>query len=76
LDPRQGAPEVDSYSNYGGRGVSGLRIGILQEGFQLANLDPRVAETVRSAIARLEALGAVVEEVSVPEHTLAGSLWN
>lgn len=55
LDPRQTAPEVDAYSDYLERGVSGLRIGILQEGFQLANQDPRIAERVRSAIARLEA---------------------
>lgn len=75
LDPRQGAPEVDAYSHYLDRGVRGLRIGILQQGFQLANLDPRVATSVRSAIARFEALGAVVEEVSVPEHTTAGMLW-
>ncbi|VVO59023.1 Amidase [Pseudomonas fluorescens] len=76
LDPRQAAPQVDAYCDYLERGVSGLRIGILQEGFQLANQDPRVAEKVRSAIARLEALGAHVEEVSVPEHNLAGSLWH
>ena len=76
LDPRQTAPEVDAYSDYLERGVTGLRIGILQEGFQLANQDPRIAEKVRSAIARLEALGARVEEVSVPEHNLAGALWS
>jgi len=76
LDPRQGVPEVDTYGNYLERGVRGLRIGILQQGFQLANLDQRVGDKVRSAIARFEALGAVVEEVSVPEHTLAGSLWS
>ena len=76
LDPRQAAPQVDAYSDYLERGVSGLRIGILQEGFQLANQDPRVADTVRSAIARLQALGAEVTEVSVPEHNLAGSLWH
>ena len=76
LDPRQAAPQVDAYCDYLERGVSGLRIGILQEGFQLANQDPRVADKVRGAIARLEALGARVEEVSVPEHNLAGSLWH
>ncbi|MGH8373960.1 MAG: amidase, partial [Pseudomonas sp.] len=76
LDPRQAAPQVDAYCDYLERGVSGLRIGILQEGFQLANQDPRVADKVRSAIARLEVLGARVEEVCVPEHNLAGSLWH
>ncbi|POF42457.1 amidase [Pseudomonas laurylsulfativorans] len=76
LDPRQAAPQVDAYCDYLERGVSGLRIGILLEGFQLANQDQRVADKVRSAIARLEVLGARVEEVSVPEHNLAGSLWH
>jgi amidase len=76
LDPRQASPQVDTYSDYLERGVSGLRIGILQEGFQLANQDPRVAAKVRNAIARLEALGARVEEVSIPEHNLAASLWH
>jgi len=76
LDPRQASPQVDTYSDYLERGVSGLRIGILQEGFQLANQDPRVTSKVRSAIARLEALGARVEEVSIPEHNLAASLWH
>ncbi|MBL1307914.1 MAG: amidase [Pseudomonas sp.] len=75
LDPRQAAPQVDDYCGYLERGVKGLKIGIVQEGFQLANQDPRVAETVRNAIARLESLGAHVEEVSVPEHNLARSLW-
>lgn len=75
LDPRQAAPRVDTYSDYLERGVRGLRIGILQEGFALANQDPRVAASVRHAIARFAQLGAQVEEVSVPEHTIAGALW-
>lgn len=75
LDPRQAAPRVDSYSDYLQRGVQGLRIGILQEGFALANQDPRVAASVRNAIAQLARLGAEIEEVSVPEHAIAGSLW-
>ena len=76
LDPRQAAPHVDDYCSYLGAGVKGLRIGVLQEGFELANQDPRVAEKVHAAIARLEALGAHVEPVSVPEHSIAGSLWH
>ncbi|SDI65795.1 amidase [Pseudomonas flavescens] len=75
LDPRQYAPPVDAYSQALGRGVQGLKIGILGEGFQLANLDPRVADKVREAIARLESLGAEVSDVSVPAHTLAAALW-
>ncbi|WP_249977990.1 amidase [Vreelandella olivaria] len=75
LDPRQYAPPVEAYGEALGRGLDGLRIGILSEGFQLANLDPRVDDKVREAIARLESLGAVVGDVSVAEHNLAGALW-
>lgn len=76
LDPRQAAPQVDTYSDYLARGVSGLKIGVLREGFELANQDPRVASSVRNAIARFSQLGAQVEEVSVPEHAIAGALWH
>ncbi|KHN50123.1 amidase [Pectobacterium fontis] len=75
LDPRQYAPPVDNYTAYLDRGVKGLRIGILTEGFQLPNLDPQVADSVRSAIDTLAGLGAIVSEVSVPAHHLAGALW-
>lgn len=76
LDPRQAAPRVDDYCSYLDRGVSGLRIGILKEGFELANQDPQVADKVHAAIDRLATLGAQVETVSVPEHNLAGALWH
>ncbi|WP_175758254.1 amidase [Burkholderia ambifaria] len=75
LDPRQYAPQTDTYTRTLERGVQGLRIGILAEGFELPNLDPRVADKVREAIARLESLGATIDDVSVPEHPLAGALW-
>lgn len=75
LDPRQYAPPVENYTQALGRGVAGLRIGILGDGFRLPNLDPRVADKVREAVARLERLGATVGEVAVPEHALAGALW-
>lgn len=76
FDPRQCALTVEPYTQALGRGVDGLKIGILREGFQLPNMDRLVADKVRAAIARLEGLGAVIGEVSVPEHGLAGALWN
>ncbi len=75
LDPRQYAPQVHSYTAALDRGVRGLKIGIVTEGFALGNQDQRVADKVRDAIARFEKLGASVSNVSVPEHTLAGALW-
>ena len=76
LDPRQYYPRVHAYTKTLDRGVKGLRIGVLREGFTLANMDPRVADSVKHAIARLEQLGARISEVSVPEHNIAGALWN
>ncbi|SBN02759.1 amidase [Klebsiella variicola] len=76
LDPRQYAPKVEAYTEALGKGVRGLKIGIMAEGFQLPNLDARVAEKVRAAVARLQELGATVGEISVPEHSLAGALWS
>ncbi|MBL1268415.1 MAG: amidase [Halomonas sp.] len=75
LDPRQYAPSVNEYTLSLDRGIEGLRIGILSEGFQLANMDPRVAEKVQESIARLEGLGAHISHVSIPEHNLAAALW-
>lgn len=75
LDPRQYAPKVEAYSEALGRGVDGLKIGILTEGFQLPNMDMRVEAKVHEAIARLERMGAMVGTASVAEHGLAGALW-
>lgn len=74
IDDRQlGAPlpaDVPKYSQIvleaRMKGIKGMRIGILQEGFGHAALDPEVDRTVREAVARFVELGAVVEQVSVP----------
>ena len=50
--------------------LSGLRVGIPKEYF-VAGLDSEVAATVKSAITKLEELGAAVVEVSLP-HTELG----
>ena len=70
LDPRQGAVEVSSYLEALDRGVEGLRIGVLAEGFGLGLSEPEVDEAVREAAAVLASLGAEVTEVSIPEHGL------
>ncbi|MBX3025265.1 Asp-tRNA(Asn)/Glu-tRNA(Gln) amidotransferase subunit GatA [bacterium] len=48
-------------------GVRGLRIGLPKEYF-VEGMSPEVADAVRGAVRQLEALGAVVEDVSLP-HT-------
>ncbi|KAK6381028.1 hypothetical protein LTS17_005229 [Exophiala oligosperma] len=58
------------------KGVSGLKVGILQEGFQFPVIDPRVKQKVLEAVERYEALGAEVVPISVPLHTQAGHIVN
>lgn len=70
-DPRQRhAPRAYSSSSALDGGVSGLRIGVLVEGFE-PDIDERVGEEVRQAACRFAELGAVVEDVSIPEHRWA-----
>jgi amidase len=77
-DPRQSKgsiPDV-SYTEAIGEDVSGLTIGILNEGFGLKEADPRVDEATRAAIKRFEDLGVEVTTVSVPYHDDGMALWN
>ncbi|HUE80766.1 MAG TPA: amidase family protein, partial [Pyrinomonadaceae bacterium] len=73
-DPRQVSPKVAAYTSALGQGVRGLRIGLLSEGFGREESEPEVDALVRSATARLTALGAVVSNVSVPMHALGGAI--
>ena len=75
LDPRQYSPRVDRYTAALGRGVSGLRIGVLLEGFNRADSEPDVDHKVRQAADRLRAMGAIVEDVSVPMHMDGPAIW-
>jgi amidase len=72
LDPRQTSEVPDHYDATSGlsEGIEGLRVGILKEGFVGAT--PEVADSVNNAIEVLTKLGAVVSEVSVPEHLTIG----
>src|SRR5215831_17350228 len=67
-DPRQ-TRDVPATLDVLGRladGVSGLRIGVLQEGFDEAEVEVR--ELVMAAVDVLAKAGANVSEVSIPEH--------
>ncbi len=75
LDPRQYSPRVDRYTAALGRGVSGLRIGVLLEGFNRADSESDVDHKVRQAADRLRSMGAIVEDVSVPMHMDGPAIW-
>jgi amidase len=75
LDPRQYNVRVDKYTAALGRGVAGLRIGVLTEGFRHPSSEPDVDQKVRQAAERLRGLGAIVEEVSIPMHLDGPAIW-
>jgi amidase len=58
-----------------GASATGLRVGILTEGFGHAHSEADVDEMVRHAADRLAELGVEVIELSVPEHRLGMSAW-
>ena len=80
LDPRQrGVIPANYVSDYGpaiGKGVAGMRIGLVKEGFAqepwedlgLPGSEEVVDAKVRAAALRLREHGATVEEVSIPMH--------
>ncbi len=78
MDPRQyhvkQHGKLDYTSNIAG-GVKGMKIGIVKEGFGHPNSEADVDASVRNAAAQLRALGATVEDVSIPEHHLGGAIW-
>jgi amidase len=74
LDPRQGEVPVQPYTEALGKGLSGLRIGVLREGFGLERAEADVEAAVRRAIDVLRELGAQTREVSVPAHRQAGGI--
>ncbi len=72
-DPRQAdVPSVlPEYTSALGRGVDGLKIGVLTEGFGAEGSEPEVDETVMEALAVLEKAGAKLRPVSVAAHQSA-----
>ncbi|KAL1744951.1 amidase signature domain-containing protein [Schizophyllum fasciatum] len=48
--------------------LSGIRIGVLQEGIELPRMQPQVARLFELAVQRFRHLGAHVMSVSVPRH--------
>lgn len=76
LDPRQQSfHKPDEYSKGLDGGIKSLRIGVLKEGFGQPNAEEDVETAVRNAAKTFEDLGATVEEVSVPMHTISPCIW-
>lgn len=75
LDPRQYAPRSYHYTQALGKGVHGLRIGILKQGFQRSESEADVDAKVLAAADRFRDLGAQISEISVEEHDFATDCW-
>jgi amidase len=76
LDPRQGGAVVQPSVEELERGVEGLRVGILSEGFGWPGAsEADVDEAVRAAARSFGELGASVSEVSVPMHRDGLAIW-
>ena len=75
LDPRQYDVQTDRYTAAVGRGVSGLKIGIVKEGFGHDVSEADVDQKVRAAAETFRKLGASVDEISVPWHLKGTAIW-
>ena len=74
-DPRQYEVKTHPYTKMLEGGVKDMKIGVVTEGFQQANAETDVNDKVRVAAKKLEALGATIEEVSIPMHLVAPAIW-
>ena len=74
-DPRTIAAKVQDYMGALGKGVKGMKVALMKQGFAHPTSDPATDAKVRAAVAELKALGATVEEVSVPMHYDGPHIW-
>ncbi len=75
LDPRQYAPRTDQYTASLLRGVHGMKIAVVKEGFGHENSEPDVDAKVKETAEKFKTLGAFVEEVSLPMHSVGSAIW-
>jgi amidase len=78
LDPRQaGMPaDIPQYSRELERDLTGLRIGVVAEGFGWPQSEPEVDDGVRAGAERFTELGAELHDVSIPMHRDAVHLFS
>ncbi len=74
-DPRIKSPKVQPYTKALGSGIKGLKIAVVEEGFQQPGAEADVNESVRDAAKRLRGLGATVDSVSIPMHLSGLPIW-
>ena len=76
LDPRQYDVVTDNYTQAVTRGASGLKIGVVKEGFGHEGVsEADVDAKVRAAADTLARCGASVDEISIPWHLKGLPIW-
>jgi amidase len=70
-DPRdpqwvRGSIRTETYTKALTGDIAGLRVGVVREGFDWGFAERDVVDSVRAAIAKLESLGAIISDVSIP----------
>ncbi|WP_370050277.1 MULTISPECIES: amidase [Salipiger] len=74
-DSRQIDVSVSDYTEALGKPVKGMKVALLKEGFGHPQSETEVDEKVRAAAKKLEELGVIVEEVSIPMHLDGLDIW-
>ena len=74
-DDRQSGVASDTYTAELDKGVDGLRIGVIREGFGREESEQVVDQAVLAAADLLASLGAKVEQISVPLHNDIGNIY-
>lgn len=75
MDPRQNEVKTQDYTGALDGEVNGLKIGVVKEGFGLRSSEREVDSSVKNALNRFAKLGAEVEEVSIPAHSVAMAIY-
>jgi amidase len=77
LDPRQKDIKTESYTSALRNDTTGIRIGIVSEGFGWPGLSEKdVDELVEAAARRFSEIGSQVSTLSIPMHRDGKHIWN
>ena len=75
LDPRQYNPKTAPYTEALGNDIKGIKIAVVKEGFNHENSEKDVDDKVHTAIQKLESMGAIVTQISIPMHSQGAVIW-
>lgn len=75
LDPRQYDVRPEQYSQLLTGNISGLKIGVVSEGFSREESEPDSDALVMKAAQTFNKLGAKTNQISIPWHNIGGPIW-